>query len=472
MIKSQSAIRPASDVQPSDASLIPDDAPSTAHLSVVRNIKIGSFNIGSALADILGSGVWNRIMIADLGYPATPVSLLLGLNYFLAPFAIVTGQRSDHTNIRGYRRLPWIWGGRSLIALGYLLLAFFTVELAITGSNAWWLGITLALGLTGVGAVLSGSVYTALIYDRAPAHQRGRAMGLAWTMLLFGYAVSGVLFARLLPEYSTEGLITLFSTTAVIVMGLWLFSVWGEERRIDPTQAPHLNQPEAEKPNFWDDFRAVWSQRITRLFFLYIGLSFMGAFAQDQILEPFGGEVFDLSTGETSRFAAYWGTTALLGSVFALYLQRKISTYSYARINRYGIYLLITTFAFLALSSFLHLEGLVRPVLLLFGAGLGMWNIGAWGLMVSVSSDERVGTYFGLWTMASLVFRGGGSVLGAIFRDVTIFATNSTTFAYGFVFLLEGLVLVVSLLVINRIRFDYEIDDVSQARVLVAVGAD
>lgn len=473
MIESQSALRATPDARPFEESASAETSTAMAqNISILRNIKIGSFNIGSAMADILGSGVWNRIMIADLGYPATPVSLLLGLNYFLAPFAVLTGQRSDHTNIGGYRRLPWIWGGRALIALGYLLLAFFTVELAITGSNVWWLGIVVSLVLTGVGAVLSGSVFTALIYDRAPAHQRGRAMGLAWTMLLFGYAVAGVLFARLLPEYSTEGVLTLFTTIVVIMSGLWLFSVWGEERRLDPDDMARAAQDDTPQPNFWDDFQAVWSQRVTRLFFLYIGLSFMGAFAQDQILEPFGGQVFGFSTGETSRFAAYWGTMALLGSVFALYLQRKVSGYSYVRINRYGIYLLVVTFGLLALSSFFRLEAFIRPVLLLFGAGLGMWNIGAWGLMVSVSSDERVGTYFGLWTMAALVFRGGGALLGAIFRDVTILATSSEEFAYGFVFLLEGMVLIASLVVINRIQFDYRIDDASQARVLVAIGAD
>lgn len=472
MIESPSAVQAnKAEISPThDGS---EAANSAENLSIIRNIKIGGFNIGSALADILGSGVWNRIMIADLGYPATPVSLLLGLNYFLAPFVVLTGQKSDHTNFRGYRRLPWIWGGRSLIALGYVLLAFFTVELATTDNNAWWLGITFALGLTGVGAVLSGSVYTALIYDRAPAHQRGRAMGLAWTMLLFGFALSGVLFARLLPEYSNEGVITLFVTTAILAMGLWIVSVWGEERRINPQDTVVRNNADlADNIHFWDDFRAVWSQRTTRLFFLYIGLSFMGAFAQDQILEPFGGEVFDLSTGETSRFAAFWGTTALLGSLFALYLQRRVSSYNYARINRYGVFLLIATFGLLALSSFLHLENMIRPVLLLFGAGLGMWNIGAWGLMVSVSSDEHVGTYFGLWTMASLVFRGGGSVIGAVFRDVSIAITSSEAFAYGFVFILEALVLIAALVVVNRIHFDYQLDDASQAQVLVAVGAD
>lgn len=39
------------------------------NLSLLRNIKIGTFHIGSSLADILASGVWNRIMIKELASP-------------------------------------------------------------------------------------------------------------------------------------------------------------------------------------------------------------------------------------------------------------------------------------------------------------------------------------------------------------------------------------------------------------------
>ena len=102
-------------------------------LSIQRNFKIGTFHIGSAMADVLGSGVWNRVMIQDLGFAATPVGLLLALRYFLAPLAMWAGGRSDQTNVRGYRRLPWIIGGRLSMAVGYLMVAIATVELVRHG---------------------------------------------------------------------------------------------------------------------------------------------------------------------------------------------------------------------------------------------------------------------------------------------------------------------------------------------------
>ena len=64
-------------------------------LSLLSNLKIGLFHLGSGMADVLTTGVWNRVMISDLGVAATPVSLLVSLRYFLAPLGIYSS-RSDY----------------------------------------------------------------------------------------------------------------------------------------------------------------------------------------------------------------------------------------------------------------------------------------------------------------------------------------------------------------------------------------
>ena len=48
------------------------------------------------MADVLTTGLWNRVMISDLGYSATPVGLLLGLRYFLAPLGLWPGACRTH----------------------------------------------------------------------------------------------------------------------------------------------------------------------------------------------------------------------------------------------------------------------------------------------------------------------------------------------------------------------------------------
>src|SRR5215813_10822983 len=106
------------------------EKPQEQNLSVGRNLKIGLFHLGSSMADIIITGLWNRIMISDLGYAATPISLLLALRYFLAPLGIWSGRISDRRTVAGYRRLFWIWLGRLMMAGSVFSLGFSTSELA------------------------------------------------------------------------------------------------------------------------------------------------------------------------------------------------------------------------------------------------------------------------------------------------------------------------------------------------------
>ena len=81
------------------------------------------------MADVLTTGVWNRIMVADLGFSATFVGLLTGLRYFLAPIGVIAGRYSDTHTIGGFRRLFWIWLGRAMMAISTLMLGYATAEL-------------------------------------------------------------------------------------------------------------------------------------------------------------------------------------------------------------------------------------------------------------------------------------------------------------------------------------------------------
>jgi hypothetical protein len=65
------------------------------HFSVACNVRIGFFHLGSGMADVLINGVWDRVMISDLSFAATPIGLLASLSYFLAPLGIWEGRVSD-----------------------------------------------------------------------------------------------------------------------------------------------------------------------------------------------------------------------------------------------------------------------------------------------------------------------------------------------------------------------------------------
>ena len=70
--------------------------------SAARTLRLSSFQIGSAMGDILVTSIWNRVMISNFGIPAAPVSLLIALRYLISPLSLWAGYRSDRKRLFGY----------------------------------------------------------------------------------------------------------------------------------------------------------------------------------------------------------------------------------------------------------------------------------------------------------------------------------------------------------------------------------
>lgn len=445
-------------------------------LSVLRNIKIAFFHLGSGMADILTVGVWNRIMISDLGVSATPISLLISLRYFLAPLGIWAGRMSDKHRIFGFRRLFWIWFGRGLMALSTFGLGFGTVKLledVNTLTN--WLIVVFSMIAFSFGNALSGSTFLALIYDRSTEKQRGRAVGIVWTFLLLGYTVAGILFAILLPRSETASglsftpadLMQLFLISGALFFGLWFFSLVGEERY---SKDDLQEETDTERISIRADLALVWNNPSMRFFLFYLTLSMFFAFSQDPVLEPFAADVFEMDASLTNRFASFWGTTSILASLGSLWLLRKRETWTHTRLSQVGVVILLLTFAVLTLTAIMKLEFLVMPGLLLLGIGLGFWNIGTLGLMMDMSPSGRAGTFLGFWSMCVTLARGGGIAEGGIVRDIGLFVSDSHSISYALVFGGAFIGLLVALRCLNSIQVNaYKTSQISESEKMAAV---
>lgn len=430
------------------------------NLSIARNLKIGLFHLGSGMADVLATGVWNRIMISDLGFSATPIGLLVSLRYFLAPLGVWAGRVSDRHAITGYRRLFWVWLGRALMVLSLFALGLATAALArgADATPAMWVVLSLSLLLFSLGNALSGSTFLALIYDRTPEHQRGRAVGLVWTFLLLGFTIGGILFGVMLPttdnttglSFTPDTLQNLFIITAVILGSLWFFSLLGEERR--STGSVESSTASETSTSVWADLRLVWRNRHTRFFLFYLALSMLFAFAQDLVLEPFAADVFQMDARHTTRFAAYWGSMSILGSLLFLWLSRRIKWLHNTNMSYIGVAVLVATFGLFAVSSLGAVRWLVTPGLILLGLGLGLWNIGTLGLMMDMSPASRAGTFLGFWTLLVTFARGFGVSGGGIIRDMVLALTDNLQLAYGSVFVLEFVGLLVALWALSQVK--------------------
>ncbi|NJN17350.1 MAG: BCD family MFS transporter [Oscillochloris sp.] len=431
-----------------------EQSASDERLNIPRTMKIGSFHIGSSFVDLLTSGVLNRVLISDLGLWATPVALLSALRYLLAPLSIWAGYRSDTKPIFGLHRLPYIWAGRAPMVLSLPLLPIVTVLLAAdpTSLPGWGLAI-FAFLIYGVGTLLSGSTYLALVRDSAPPRRRGQALSIVQIFLVVSFPVAAIVYGWLMPVYDPAAFWRVVLIGMALAAGFFFFALFGEERR---GQRITADDPQEQVP-FGQLLREMWADRRTRLFFLFLALGAISAFAQDAVLEPFGGDVFGMNAGETTRFNAYWGAGVVISLIGTVYVTRRREAFMMTGPTMLGLTLTALPLAALgAVALFAATDraaaaGLLVPVLFCFGLGFGIYTVGAVSLLMAMTSDRRAGTYLGLWTVAQLVFRGMGIFFGGAVRDLVLLMGGTNTLAYATVFFLEAIGLLICVWLVFRV---------------------
>jgi BCD family chlorophyll transporter-like MFS transporter len=421
-------------------------APPPAHWSVLHSLKLGTFHIGSSLADLLTSAVWNRVLITDLGVAAWLVALLSALRYLLAPLTLWAGYRSDTRPIFGSRRVAYIWLGRLLMLLSLPLLPLAMVEIArdVRTLLGWTIAL-LSFLLYGIGTLVSGAPFLALVHDSAPYEKRGQAVSVVQMMLVVSFAFIPAMYAVAMPAYDQALFRRLVLTGMIGAAIFWLFSVWGEERRYAaPTTAEAM-------PGFRAAFSMLWADDRARKYALFLAASAFFAFMQDAMLEPFGGDVFGLGVGETTRFNSYWGTGVLLGMIGTIVLTRRRRPDQQISTTAWGLALLGAPLALLGLVALLRMQTLLMPVLIFFGFGFGIFTIGGVSLLMAMSSEERAGSYLALWSVIQLVARGAGIAMGGVIRDGALLLTGEMYLAYAALFLIEAVGIFGALMLLRRV---------------------
>jgi BCD family chlorophyll transporter-like MFS transporter len=421
--------------------------------SALRSFKIGSFHIGSSMTDVLLSGVWNRVMITDLGVAAWPVSLLLAARYFLAPLAIWAGHESDTHPVLGSRRTAYIWLGRLMMLVALPLLPL-SVGLIADGNNAGlgWLLAVVSLLLYGTGTSISGAPFLALVHDSAPYDRRGQAVSIVQFMLVVSFAFVPVLFARIMPDYDQALFWRLVFVGMAGAAFFWLVSVLGEERRARRIGTmPPVLAPDIPPLSLRATLAGIWSDQRTRRYALFLGVSAFFAFMQDAVLEPFGGDVFGLSAGETTRFNAYWGVGVLLSMIVTYGVTRRRRPDQQVNTTAWGLLLLALPVLLLSAAAWRESLAMVVPVLVLFGIGFGVFTVGGVSLLMAVNSAEKAASYLALWSVIQLVSRGLGIATGGLIRDLVNTLSGQISVAYAAVFAVEAVGLILSIWLLRRV---------------------
>lgn len=416
-----------------------------------RVLRLSSFQIGSAMGDILVTSIWNRVMISNFGIPAAPVSLLIALRYLISPISLWAGYRSDNKPLFGFQRTSYIWIGRAIMVISLPILGFSLMRFEAHQSDdlGWFLAIVSSL-LYGIGTLISGSPYLALVRDSAPAEKQGLAISIVETALIVFFAITGIVFASWMELYDQQLFWQLVLATMLIGGFFWFFAIVGIEKRSSSDTA---RRDQTEVPSrFVATLRQIWRDPRTRGFFFFLSLATLSAWLQDAILEPFGADVFSFTAGRTTRFNSYWQAATVVTLIASVIIWRKRPPERQGKITGFALLVMALGMALLAFSAFSGRQSLVELSLLLFGAGFGVYTFGGLSLMAVMSADRNAGAYLGLWTVSILVFKGLGTFLGGALRDLFyLHADMPASTSYGLVFSSAAVGLVLSVYLLSRV---------------------
>ncbi len=433
--------------------LLPFADVATADLPLSRLLRLSLFQISCGMASVLLVGTLNRVMIVELRVPATIVAVMISLPLLAAPFRALIGFRSDtHVSALGWRRVPWIWKGTMLQFGGFAIMPF--AILVVSGRNAvgapeWigQLGAGLAFLLVGAGLHTVQTVGLALATDLVTEESQPRVVGLMYVMLLVGMIISAVLFGWLLTDFSPGRLVQVVQGAAVATIVLNVVAMWKQEPR-----DPNKTREGRHEPTFresWDGF-IQGEGAIRRL--IAVGVGTMAFSMQDVLLEPYGGQVLNLSVASTTRLTATLSLGGLIGFLLASrVLGRGGDPF---RMASYGALAGIPGFSFVIFAGPLHSALIFFAGTFLIGFGGGLLSHGTLTATMNHAPEKQRGLALGAWGAVQASAAGIAVAFGGIARDVVngmsardVFgrALSGPATGYTLVYSLEVVLLVVTL---------------------------
>ncbi|MDK3159778.1 BCD family MFS transporter [Kamptonema cortianum] len=443
--------------------------------------RLGLFQMGLGLLSLLTLGILNRVMIGELAIPGTITAGTIAMYQFVSPARIWFGQMSDSKPIRGYHRTGYIWLGLASMCIALFLAVQVVWRLnASLDANGWtavtmgWVGL-LALMFAVYGLCISSAStpFAALLVDVSEEENRSQLVGIVWSMLMVGIVVGAItgerILAGLTPETLQAEITRLFILFPLSVLVLGIIGTLGIEKKYSryATRSSLINRE--DKITLRTAYKVLTASPQTGIFFTFLVIMTIGLFMQQPILEPYAGDVFDMSIAESAGLNKYWGMGILIGMAitgFAIVprIGKKPST-------RLGCLLTAGCFALIILAGLTQTPTLLKSSVFLFGLSSGVLTNSAISLMLDLTAAETAGTFIGAWGLAQAMAQAIATVSGGTIYDIGRWAFNNPMFAYGLVFAIEGLGLVAAVFLLERVNVK-EFQTTAQAAILAAMESD
>ena len=420
---------------------------------------------------VLTLAVLNRVMISELGIPGTITAGTLAMSQFIAPARVWFGQLSDTKPLFGLHRTSYVRLGTAVFGLAVFIAVQIVWQLGsvVRSSGGWeWNSQTfgwtfllaLVLAIYGLAVSASSTPFTALLVDISEEDNRSKLVAVVWSMLMVGIVIGGITGSIVLKRVqSTEAQIPLetlqgpinsiFIIVPLIVLAIAFFSTWGVEKKYSRFASRSSSVEREDQITFGRALKILTASPQTAIFFSFLLIVTISLFMQEAVLEPYGGEVFGMSIGQTTLLNSYWGIGILIGYSTTGFL--VIPRLGKQTTTKIGCVLVALCFCLIIWSGFTQEQGILKFAMVLFGVAAGVTTIGAISLMLDLTAAATAGTFIGAWGLAQAMARAIATFSGGVVLDLGKAMFSDPVLAYGLVFALQAVGILLAIGILNRV---------------------
>ncbi|MDX2099175.1 MAG: BCD family MFS transporter [Leptolyngbyaceae cyanobacterium bins.59] len=448
---------------------------------------------------LLTLGILNRLMIDELKVLPLIAAGAIAMHQFVSPARVWFGQMSDAKPLFGQNRTGYVWVGAAL----FTSIAFIALQviwqlggsLQATGwslqTYGWAAILSLVFALYGLALSASSTPFAALLVDISDEDNRSQLIGVVWSMLMVGIVMGAIVGSRLLqsPEICGANILTydpaaagpiadiaklkatlnpVFIGLPVVVFGLCILATVGIEKKFSRYGSRSAVANREDQITLGRALRVLTASPQTGIFFAFLLVLTISLFMQDAVMEPYGGEVFNMCISETTQLNAPFGMGTLLGiSGTGFYILPRLSKHRTVKLGCIGAAIALVL---IMLSGFSQSAGLLKGALFVFGLASGILTAGATSLMLDLTAAETAGTFIGAWGLAQAMARGLSTVLAGSLLNLGKVFFGSPMLAYGLVFGIETIGMLTAIVLLQRVNVQEFRDNAKQAIATVLEG--
>jgi MFS transporter, BCD family, chlorophyll transporter len=444
-------------------------AESGDRVGLLTTLRLMLPKLGVAYLFVMLLSVFNRVMINELNIAATLVGFMYLTYNVMNIFQVFNGRLADRRSLFGLRRTPLMFAGLLLSSVSLLGLP--------AAANAFAAGQPLAFGLMllcmcgfGFGFAMNGDSHNTLIAELTEGKRnRPGVVSAVWLFQLVCIVASGIVTSILLQsaeigagaakDCTTEACRAIQGEVAISMMPgffqagplvclIGLLPLLGVEKRMSRAQIAAAKARPAL--NFREAYARIFRNAQARVFFFFIVTAIFGLFLQDDILEPFGGDVFGLPASATARFQSMMGSATII-AMLVMGIVASRTAISKRAVANLGAVISAMGFGLLILSAQMNILPVMHAGIITLGAGMGVFNIGALSMMMDMTVPGETGSLMGAWGMAQALANGWGQLIGGGMRDGGLALTGSAPLSYSLIFALSIVMCAVSMTLMARV---------------------